>query len=101
MEYTVNCIRTKPFVWIKANFGIHKIWNRQFYTVLVLPKIRSITERIYGTEILHGVHAVGRVVAVLVDTHVVGPRGDHHGVAGTSLGLDQGLVYLVAFVHKL
>ena len=29
MEYIVNCIRTKPFVRIKANFGIHKIWNRQ------------------------------------------------------------------------
>ena len=29
MEYIVNCIRTKPFVWIKANFGIHKIRNRQ------------------------------------------------------------------------
>ena len=27
MEYIVNCIWTKPFVRIKANFGIHKIRN--------------------------------------------------------------------------
>ena len=29
MKYIENCIQTKPFVQIKANFGIHKIRNRQ------------------------------------------------------------------------
>ena len=29
MGYIVNCIRTKPFVRIKAIFRVHKIRNRQ------------------------------------------------------------------------
>ena len=29
MDYMVNYIRTKQFVRIKANFGIHKVRNRQ------------------------------------------------------------------------
>ena len=34
MEYIVNCIGTKPFVRIKANFGIHKIRNKQIILYL-------------------------------------------------------------------
>ena len=39
MGYIIKLIQTKPFVQIKANFGIHKIWNRQiilYFTSFVI-----------------------------------------------------------------
>lgn len=64
------------------------------------PEVRPITERVYCTEVLGGVHPVPRVVTVLVDLCVITAWGDHHRVPGAPLGLVQGLVHLMTLLNE-
>ena len=51
MEYIVNCIRTKPFVRIKANFGIHKIRNRQIILYIYLHIVLQEITKLFGANL--------------------------------------------------